>query len=148
MSGQVQRQAKPGGKPKHRYDILSAVKGDRIANAIKSENWKECAGSNGIDAGAIEKCFANEGKQLLRENIKIAEGLGIGASPSWLANNKVQFSGLSAEEIKTQLCKANPSLKNCDRKLTGPDPAAKGGARAGRSSSLSSGSSQRSTTTE
>ncbi len=94
---------------------------------IASENWQECTGSNGINAGVIEKCFAGEGKQILRENIKIAEGLGIGGSPTWLANNKFQFSGLSAEEIKTQLCKYNETLKNCDKKLSGPEPGGKGG---------------------
>jgi predicted DsbA family dithiol-disulfide isomerase len=95
---------------------------------ISSENWRECTGSNGIDAGVIEKCFNGEGKQLLRENIKIAAGLGVGASPTWMANNKIQFSGLSADEIKTELCKHNQGLKNCDKKLSGP---AAGGAGAG-----------------
>lgn len=94
---------------------------------ITSANWQECTGSNGINAGVIEKCFAGEGKQILRENIKIAAGLGIGASPTWLANNKFQFSGLSADEIKTQLCKHNEALKNCDKKLSGPEPGGKGG---------------------
>jgi predicted DsbA family dithiol-disulfide isomerase len=98
---------------------------------IKSDNWQECTGANGINAKVIDKCFAGEGKELLRENIKVAAGLGIGASPTWLANNKFQFSGLSADEIKTQLCKYNNALKNCDKKLTGPETGGKGGGACG-----------------
>jgi predicted DsbA family dithiol-disulfide isomerase len=87
----------------------------------KSPNWQECTGANGIDAGTIEKCFNGEGKQLLRDNLKIAEGLGIGASPTWLANNKFQFSGIAAEPIKQQVCKYNQGMKNCDKTLSGPE---------------------------
>jgi len=94
---------------------------------ITSANWQECTGSNGINAGVIDKCFVGDGKQILRENIKIAAGLGVGVSPTWLANNKFQFSGLSADEIKTQLCKYNKELKNCDKKLSGPEAGGAGG---------------------
>jgi hypothetical protein len=94
---------------------------------IKSDSWQECPGANGINAKSMDKCIASEGKQLLRDNLKIATGLGIGSSPTWLANNKFQFSGLSADEIKTQLCKYNNTLKNCDKKLTGPEAGGKAG---------------------
>jgi len=94
---------------------------------IKSPNWQECTGANGIDAKVIESCFNGEGKKLLLDNYKIAQGLGIGASPTWLANNKYQFSGIAADQVKTQLCKYNKDLKNCDKKLSGPPAAAPGG---------------------
>lgn len=88
---------------------------------IRSANWQACTGANGIDAKVIEACFNGEGKKLLMENFKVAEGLGIGASPTWLANNKFQFSGIAADQIKTQVCKYNKDLKNCDKKLSGPE---------------------------
>jgi len=37
------------------------------------------------------------------------------------------WAGLSAEEVKTQLCQRNKDLKNCDRKLTGPPASGKAG---------------------
>ena len=86
---------------------------------IKDKNWKACTGKNGIDARVIEKCSTGEeGKALLREDIKLAGKLGIGASPTWLANNRFIFSALSPESIKQNLCKRNKGLKGCEKKLS------------------------------
>ena len=101
---------------------------------IRSDDWKKCA-VGGIDAKKIEKCAtSDEGKNLHRENIKIAKGLEIGASPTWLANNKFKFSGIAAEDIKRQFCAQNPGKKGCEQTLstqppnTDPNqPAPKGG---------------------
>lgn len=93
---------------------------------IADPDWKPCA-RNGIDPKVIEACSTGpEGKKLLRENIKLAEALGVDASPSWMANNKFPFSGIDAESIKTNLCKHNAGLKGCDKTLSGP-PAEGGG---------------------
>ena len=98
---------------------------------IRDANWKECTGSNGIDTKKIEVCSTgDEGKKLLREDIEIAKGLNVGGSPTWLANNKTIFSGVDAETIKTNFCKDNSGLKNCDKKLSGP-PAQQGAAAQG-----------------
>ncbi len=43
---------------------------------------------------------------------------GIGASPTWLANNKYKFSGIDAQTIKTNLCAHNPKLAGCDATLS------------------------------
>lgn len=94
---------------------------------IRSNEWKSCA-VNGIKASVIEKCSTGaEGKKLLSEDIKIANGLGIGASPTWLANNKFKFSGIAAEAIKQNVCKHNPGKKGCDKKLKSNVSAPKGG---------------------
>ena len=46
----------------------------------------------GIQGDKINSCVTSgEGGKLLAADIKIAEGLGIGASPTWLANNRYQF---------------------------------------------------------
>ena len=94
---------------------------------IRSKEWKTCA-VNGIKASVIEKCSTGaEGTKLLSEDVKIAKGLGIGASPTWLANNKFKFSGIAAEAIKQQVCKRNPGKKGCDKKLKANVSAPKGG---------------------
>ncbi|NMB75698.1 MAG: thioredoxin domain-containing protein [Myxococcales bacterium] len=90
---------------------------------IRDANWQACATKEtGIDAAVIEKCFSgDEGKKLLAEDIKIAQGLGIGGSPTWFANNKNKFSGIDAQGIKTQFCNFNQGLKGCEKTLSGPE---------------------------
>ncbi|HEY3448317.1 MAG TPA: hypothetical protein VGK67_18315 [Myxococcales bacterium] len=88
---------------------------------IRSTDWKQCA-TNGIDAKVIEKCFTgDEGKKLLEEDFKVATGLGIGASPTWIANGKNEFSAAGAESIKKALCGFNKNeIKGCEKTLSGP----------------------------
>ncbi|MEZ7820714.1 MAG: hypothetical protein QMB51_00230, partial [Patescibacteria group bacterium] len=86
---------------------------------IKTADWKECATTLGFNASKISACAeGSEGSNLLAQNIKIAEGLGIGASPTWLVNNKYQGSGLDAESIKKMFCQYNPGLAGCEKTLT------------------------------
>jgi len=72
-----------------------------------------------------------EGKALHSENIKIANGLEIGASPTWLANNKYKFSGIAPEQIKAQFCQYNKDLKGCAKTLSGEAQGTGGGATCG-----------------
>lgn len=98
---------------------------------IRNADWKACA-TNGIDPVVIEKCFMEgEGKALHSENIKIANGLEIGASPTWLANNKYKFSGIAPEQIKAQFCQYNKDLKGCAKTLSGEAQGTGGGAKCG-----------------
>lgn len=92
---------------------------------IRSTDWQKCTGKNGIDTAVIKKCFeGDEGKALLAEDIKEAEALQIGASPTWLANNRYKFSGIQAEQIKAEFCKYNPGVKGCDKTLSTQAPGA------------------------
>lgn len=85
---------------------------------IRSTEWEKCAVS-GIDPKVIKACAEGpEGKKLLEENFKIANSMGIGSSPTWLANNKFKFAGIDAQTIKTNLCAHNPTLKGCDKTLS------------------------------
>jgi protein-disulfide isomerase len=94
---------------------------------IRSTEWQKCA-VGGIDAKVIEKCFTGgEGKKLHSENIKLAKDLGIGASPTWLANNKNQFSGVAAEQVKKNFCAYNATLKGCAKTLSGDAKGPAGG---------------------
>ena len=91
----------------------------RNAN-IQDTNWQKCATDNGMDAAKIAACSqGDEGKQLLKDNMKLGNDLNVGASPTWLANNKYEFNAITAQDIKTNLCNHNSGLANCDKTLTG-----------------------------
>lgn len=92
---------------------------------IRSDDWKSCTGDNGIATKVIEKCQSGpEGKKLLSEDIKLAETLKIGGSPTWLANNRNTFRGISAPDIQQNVCKHNPELAGCSKKLDAAQEAA------------------------
>jgi len=96
---------------------------------IRDANWQSCTGgSTGIDTDVIKKCSeGDEGKQLVARSFAESKTAGIGASPTWLANNKYKFSGIDSQTIKTNLCAHNPKLAGCDATLSGqaaPKPGA------------------------
>ena len=95
---------------------------------IRSAEWKECA-KGAIKPDVMEKCFTGgEGVKLHSENIKIANAMGIGGSPTWIINNKHKASGVSAADIQRNLCTHNPDLKGCSKTVKPQDkPAPKGG---------------------
>jgi len=95
-------------------------------NDWRTNEWEKCA-TGGISKAVIEKCFKGEGPAMLMKDTQIAQKLGFGASPTWLANNRYKFSGIAPETIKTELCKRNKGLKNCDKKLSGGGAPVKGG---------------------
>ncbi|MCD6496999.1 MAG: DsbA family protein [Deltaproteobacteria bacterium] len=101
---------------------------------IRSKDWKSCADpKKGFDAAKIEKCFkGDEGKKLLADSIEESRSLGFGASPTWLANNKFKFSGVSAEAVRRNFCQHNKGTKGCDKKLSTGAP--RGGRRVKRGS--------------
>ena len=91
----------------------------RSLEGIRGNDWHTCAEQSGVDVNAVETCLSSdEGANLLTEDVKIANALGIGASPTWLANNKYQFSGIDAETVKTNFCKYNDGLAGCENTLT------------------------------
>ncbi len=91
----------------------------RATKGVKGKDWKTCAEETNVDVEKVEECFnGDEGKELLREDIKIAQSLGIGASPTWLANNKYKFSGIDSETVKTNYCKHNQELAGCVNTLS------------------------------
>jgi predicted DsbA family dithiol-disulfide isomerase len=88
---------------------------------IHDGNWQACTGgSTGLNADTIKSCSeGDEGKQLVAKSFADSKAAGIGASPTWLANNKYKFSGIDSETIKTNLCSHNPQMKGCGATLTG-----------------------------
>jgi hypothetical protein len=86
----------------------------RSVNGVKGIDWKTCAAETKIDTAKVDACAkGEEGKTLLREDIKIANAMGIGASPSWIANNRYQFGGIDAATVQTQFCQYNAGLAGC-----------------------------------
>ncbi|MBT4824602.1 hypothetical protein HN695_05835 [Candidatus Woesearchaeota archaeon] len=89
----------------------------RSTNGVKGVNWKTCAEEFSVDVTAVETCFDGEqGAELLSEDIKIANGLGIGASPTWIANNQNKFSGIDAATVQTNFCQYN-DVEGCDTEV-------------------------------
>lgn len=91
------------------------------ADDYESVEWQKCA-VNGIDPAVLKKCSeGEEGRTLLSVDAKYSEALAINASPSWLANNRTPFSGITALEVQTGFCAVNPGLKGCETPLSGGD---------------------------
>ena len=95
-------------------------------NDWRTDDWKKCA-KNGISARVIERCFKGPGTKMLIKDLAVAKKLSFGASPTWLANNRYKFTGITSEVIKIEICKRNPKLKNCDKKLSGSTAPVQGG---------------------
>ncbi|MEZ4241402.1 MAG: thioredoxin domain-containing protein [Myxococcota bacterium] len=79
----------------------------------KSGDWKACATEAGIDPAVIDRCFAAEGKDLLRKSFASAGELSISASPTFLVNNTRTFNAVTAPDLQKQLCQDNPDLAAC-----------------------------------
>jgi predicted DsbA family dithiol-disulfide isomerase len=98
---------------------------------IRDANWESCTGgTTGFDTDTVKKCSeGDEGKQLVAKSFADSKATGIGASPTWLANNRFKFSGIDAQTIKTNLCAHNAKLKGCDATLSGAAAPKPGGAK-------------------
>ena len=95
----------------------------RDANSASTE-WESCATDNGMDAAKIKACAeGSEGKQLLSDNIKIAQQLSIGGSPTFLVNNKKTFNAVNAAGIQVGICGANAGLSGCSKTVSTPSGA-------------------------
>lgn len=88
----------------------------RSTNGVKGVYWKDCAEETGVNINAVEACFNNEGLDLLKEDIKEANDIGVTGSPTWLINNRYQTGGFNSESIKQFICEYN-DLEGCNETL-------------------------------
>lgn len=96
-------------------------------NDIQNETWEPCAEEADMDPEVIRECFeGDEGKELLAENIKFANELGISASPSWIANNNYKFSGIDSATVQTEYCSVNPDAEGCGEEIESEDVGVEG----------------------
>jgi protein-disulfide isomerase-like protein with CxxC motif len=79
--------------------------------------WQGCAKSSGMDEKVIQKCFDGEGKALLRKSFEFANQMKIGASPTFLSNNRREFNAVDAATLQKQFCADNPSVDGCKRPI-------------------------------
>ena len=92
---------------------------------IRNANWESCTGKDiGIDDSVIRRCAEGpEGLKLLGESYASSKLLGIGASPTWIVNNKFKHSGIDAWTISKFICEHNPKLPACAKvPATAPTP--------------------------
>lgn len=95
-------------------------------NRDMKKPWQRCTGK-GIDRKVLERCATGaEGRRLLREDLALAKELGIGASPTWLANNRFEFHGVAPEAIKQGFCRRNKGQAGCERRLSETSPVPEG----------------------
>jgi hypothetical protein len=88
------------------------------AGDYRNPEWEACA-TGKIKKKVLEKCVeSGEGEQLLLEDMKVASNLDIGASPTWIANGRHQFSGVTPKAIQENFCEHNPGLSGCTRELS------------------------------
>lgn len=82
---------------------------------LKDDAWTGCTGkATGVDAATLRRCSEGpEGSRLLDASFKSGSAVGIGASPTWIVNNKFKHTGLDAWTIKKFLCEHNPKNKSC-----------------------------------
>ena len=86
---------------------------------IRDNNYLPCAEKAGI-TDVVKACFeGDEGKKLLSDDYKVAKGLGIGGSPTWIANGRHQFSGIDAATVQRNICQHNSGLAGCGKALSG-----------------------------
>ncbi|MCF7795719.1 thioredoxin domain-containing protein [Patescibacteria group bacterium] len=90
----------------------------RIDQGIKDGDYAECFNGR-MDVATIDNCVSSsEGTYLFEQNTQIAKDLNIGASPTWVVNNKYEESGVDANAIKQAFCKYNLNIEACENELS------------------------------
>ena len=90
----------------------------------RNPEWKPCAKEAGLDEEVMQKCFDGEGKKLLAQDFGVAQALGIGASPTFIANGRRQFNAIDGGTLQKQYCQDNADLAACKTEVKAADPAA------------------------
>ncbi len=91
---------------------------------IRIGTWESCTGQGtGLDTNLIRTCASGPlADRLLAASYKASSDLGIGASPTWLVNNKFKHAGIDAAAIRTFVCEHNAKLKICTTLPKPPAP--------------------------
>jgi len=82
----------------------------------RSNDWRACTGkATGIDPSVIARCAEGpEGKSLLEASFRRSEKLGIGSSPTFVANRTHKFGASDVASIRSRFCAHNRTLKGCN----------------------------------
>jgi len=68
--------------------------------------WEACATGLGIDVNKVKTTLEEQGADLLKENIALAEQLGVGGSPTFYINDAKVSVSRTPEGVKQALCGA------------------------------------------
>jgi hypothetical protein len=97
---------------KNRYVDFIACRNENIFDP----NWEDCAEQCKMDVDKIRACAeGDEGMELLRADAELSEGMGIGASPTFVLNGNQPMSVLDYEaaDIAEEFCALNAKVKAC-----------------------------------
>ena len=85
--------------------------------------WQACTKpATAVDSALLERCVSGaEGPKLLGESFGQARELDIGASPTWVVNNRYRHSGIDTATIERFFCEHNSTLPQC-RSLAAAGP--------------------------
>ncbi len=106
-------------KADHQYVKYLACRSKDLRNT----DWQSCAKEAGLDEAVIQKCFDGDGKKLLAEDFRIAQTLGIGSSPTFIANGRRQFNAIETAALQKEYCQDNADLEACKTQASVADPA-------------------------
>jgi predicted DsbA family dithiol-disulfide isomerase len=106
-------------KADHQYTKYLACRSKDVRNT----DWQACAKEAGIDEAVIQKCFEGDGKKLLAEDFRIAQTLGIGASPTFISNGRRQFNAIETAALQKEFCQDNADVEACKTQASVADPA-------------------------
>lgn len=111
--------------PSDLYDYLMCLAPNYTTSGTV---WESCAQQNNIDVNKIKTCYqGDEGKSLLSENLKKANELKIGSSPTIYINGQKYAGSRNAASIQSFLCSENTTLSGCSSQVGTSAPAAQGG---------------------
>ena len=86
---------------------LGCIFEDEITEAACST----CLDNYNIPSDLIDSCVENKGKELINEDIKLADRFSINTVPVFLINNQYKKGGsLSVDILKDTFCEINPSI--------------------------------------
>ena len=106
--------------PDKYVDYISCQNKNYLARKDISTTWNECMKTTNMDIDKVNKCSeGDEGKGLLKENIKASNEKNIGGSPTILINNR-QYSGArTTQAFQKLLCNAfSKAPKECETSPT------------------------------
>jgi len=90
--------------------------------------WERCANESSMSPATIRNCSSGaEGKALMKDNIALSNSLQIYSSPTLLLNNNTMFSTVQADQIRQAVCAYDPTLRGCNKTLSGAGTTAPSG---------------------
>ena len=86
---------------------------------LEGGTWEGCATKVGVEPKDVAACVSGpQGVQLAMAEVKLGMDLGIEASPTWVAHNRLMFNGIDAETVRQNVCTDTFKPQGCDKPLS------------------------------